>query len=362
MIKNLIENIESIFDKKNNTKTENYEIQKITNKFSNTKKPIYKLVVGGVEVSRNNDLIVKYKCVCCELSSSITLNLFIRKLNQNIVRCGLCKNKDEEKRENHREFYKSGEFKIKKEITKPSLKSLIEESNKFWETQDEDFRDVYFRKHLTLEEFERIRDKIISINHDKIIDISKFEYIPHFKISNQSLFNPKLVIVNDNVVENISYIKFKCENCDNNFLRKDLFTEKNKYKILCSDCSFCNKTFKIRNMKNCDGVKVIYQSQFEKKFITYCNENKIVILNGDIINYVWKNKTLKYKIDFKIPSKKLLVELKDEHKWYKDEVKNGKAECKVEFAEKFAKNIGYKYELVFQNKYMDFISSYFNSS
>jgi hypothetical protein len=106
-------------------------------------------------------------------------------------------------------------------------------------------------------------------------------------------------------------------------------------------------------MKNILNDKVIYQSQFEKKFITYCNENNIVIKNGDTIEYKWKDKKLKYKIDFKIPDKKLLIELKDT----KREKLNGKQNSKIEAAKKYAVDINYRYEFVFQNEYMHFIKN-----
>ena len=222
---------------------------------------------------------------------------------------------------------------------------------------DEDFQNTYLLKYLSEEEFERIRYKIISVNNDKIKDLSKYKYVFNFKSNNQTIFNPQLVNFEENLLEKPVNIKFQCENCDNHFISRELYSQKNKYKILCKDCSFCNKTFKIRNMKNILNEKVIYQSQFEKKFITYCNENNIVIKNGDTIEYEWKDKKLKYKIDFKIPDKKLLIELKDKHIWYTREKLNEKQDSKIEAAKKYAVDIDYRYEFVFQNEYMHFIKN-----
>ena len=66
--------------------------------------------------------------------------------------------------------------------------------------------------------------------------------------------------------------------------------------------------------------------------------------------------TLKYH------QKKLLIELKDNHIWYKNEQKNGKAQAKYDAGIHLAKEIDYTYELVFVNKYMDFIKKYFKTN
>ena len=365
LINQYIHNISRIYDKKKEetSSLQNICVNKLVNKYSSTKVPIYKLVIDGKEISRNNNLVITYKCLNCNINNQITLNLFMRKINKNILCCNLCKNLMEEKRNKQSREMVNNKFasqnyvkekKVKQEI---KLENIHMESLKKWEEMDEDFQNTYLLKHLSEEEFERIRYKIISVNNDKIKDLSKYKYVFNFKSNNQTIFNPQLVNFEENLLEKPVNIKFQCENCDNHFISRDLYSQKNKYKILCKDCSFCNKTFKIRNMKNILNEKVIYQSQFEKKFITYCNENNIVIRNGDTIEYEWKDKKLKYKIDFKIPDKKLLIELKDKHIWYTREKLNGKQDSKIEAAKKYAVDIDYRYEFVFQNDYMHFIKN-----
>ncbi len=367
-----LNSITEIYDKKDKSKIkdiydDNIKIEKISSLYSNTKIPIYKMVINGKVISRNNSYVVTYKCQYCGINNSITLNLFTRKLNKNITKCNNCKNQDDSKRECHSKWMKENASNLRKKIfikekkNVKSIEDLIIESEEYWKNIDDDFKEAYTKKHLTENEYDRIKDKIISINNDKITDIINYKYIFNYKINNQTLFNPMIVNFDKKLIEKIVYIKFKCENCNSLFVNRDLYIQKNKYKILCKDCSFCNNTFKIRNLTNIKKEKVIYQSQFEKKFIIYCNENNILIQNGDKIKYNWNNKNLNYKIDFKIPEKKYLIELKDDHIWYKKEKINGKNEAKINAAKKFASNIGYEYFIIFPKNYMNFRKKLENS-
>ena len=367
-----LNSITEIYDKKNKSKIkdiydDNIKIEKISSLYSNTKIPIYKMVINGKVISRNNSYVVTYKCQYCDINNSITLNLFTRKLNRNITKCNNCKNQDDNKRECHSKWMKENASNLRKKIfikekkNVKSIEDLIIESEEYWKNIDDDFKEAYTKKHLTENEYDRIKDKIVSINNDKITDIMNYKYIFNYKINNQTLFNPMIINFDKKLIEKIVYIKFKCENCNSLFVNRDLYIQKNKYKILCKDCSFCNNTFKIRNLTNIKKEKVIYQSQFEKKFIIYCNENNILIQNGDKIKYNWNNKNLNYKIDFKIPEKKYLIELKDDHIWYKKEKINGKNEAKINAAKKFASNIGYEYFIIFPKNYMNFRKKLENS-
>lgn len=362
-----ISSILEIHDKKTGEqiKIHSLDIQKIVHKYSNTKKPIYKLVLNGKVISRNNKLVVLYKCHQCPMNNFITLNIFMRKINKDAsTGCYHCANVNMSKCAAQSifmtgKYHASRDYKpIIKEKTTKNVIDVIEESNRLYEQQDDDFKNAYLRKHLDLSEFERIKDKIISINHGKITNLDDYTYVFNYRVYNQTLFNPMLVNVKKNIAEKIIYIKFRCEHCDGIFINRDLWIQKNKYKILCQTCNFTNKTFKIRSMKNIHGEKVTYQRQLEKKFIVFCNDNNIVIQNGDVVNYTWHGKELKYIIDFKLPQQKLWVELKDNHVWHKEQVKSGKFAAKVDAAKEWALELGFTYHVVFQKEYMNFIKSH----
>lgn len=83
-------------------------------------------------------------------------------------------------------------------------------------------------------------------------------------------------------------------------------------------------------MKN--GNQIIVNSSFEEKFITICEDMNINIKRGPIIKYFWNKINKLYFIDFEIEKNniKYLVELKGTHKWYYEELNNGKLNAKTE--------------------------------
>ena len=101
-------NIIHIRDKNKNviTSKDRCSIKKITSIYSNTKTPIFKLIIDDTPISRNNTYTVKYKCQTCNCEKEITLNLYIRKINKNVIHCDTCKNKDEDKCKKQSEFMK----------------------------------------------------------------------------------------------------------------------------------------------------------------------------------------------------------------------------------------------------------------
>ena len=356
------DSIIEIWDKKTDEKINNDEIKvlKVINKYSNTKKPIYKFFIREKEISRNNSFVVKYKCISCKIINTITLNLFLRKIHKKILNCNICKNSDENKRLEQSllmlKKYNSDIQYVRKEKVKIksfNLNELIELSKKKWEEMDEDFKEKYYLKHLSLDEFDRIKDKIISINNDKIMNLDSFRYIPNFILFNQTQFNPVLINESENRYEKIIYIKYKCENCSNFFVNRDLYIQKNRIKIFCKDCNFTNKTFKIRKLK-IDDIDINYQSNYEKHFIIWCKEKKIKISNGPTIKYLWNLKEHNYRIDFTLPDQKYLIELKDNHIWQKKDLNSGKFDAKKQSAEIYAKNIGFRYLVIFPKNMTEF--------
>jgi hypothetical protein len=65
----------------------------------------------------------------------------------------------------------------------------------------------------------------------------------------------------------------------------------------------------------------------ELNFINWCNNNAIIVKNGPALPYVFQGIERKYKVDFMI--KDLLIEIKDNHIWYKNDIKSGKHEAKL---------------------------------
>lgn len=335
---------------------ERCSIEKITSIYSNTKAPIYRLIIDSTPISRNNTFTVKYKCQTCSTEQEITLNLYMRKVNRKITCCDACKNREVTKCNNHREFMKqngtnviSGSY-IKEETVKVktlTVQKHLDKSLIDWQEEEEDFKEKYFLYHLSEIDFERFRSKIISINNDKFRDISEWNYFPMYRIYNQTRYTPMLIHKTDNIVEKPLYLKFKCDNCDDLFIHRDLEVIKNQYKLLCKSCSFTNKIFCLRKYKCKDGSSIMWQSIPERRFIEWCENLNITIKNGPNIEYIFNNNTHTYRVDFELPKYNILIEMKDNHCWHKQQVESGKFGAKENSAIEWCKKNNYTYHVVF---------------
>jgi hypothetical protein len=77
----------------------------------------------------------------------------------------------------------------------------------------------------------------------------------------------------------------------------------------------------------------MYQSKLEMKFINLCESLNIVINNGPNIKYNFENKERIYRVDFIL--KDLLIEIKDDHIWHKNELESGKFNAKMNAVKKY---------------------------
>lgn len=336
--------------------SDKYKIDMISSKYSNTKLPIPKLILNNKPISRNNNLLVTFKCQSCNIGREITLNLFIRRIQHQSKTCSLCCNKEETKCSKHSEFIKNNFDKIRSDdyisTREIKLKSLpidekINISNTEWNNEDDEFKKLYFLQNLNEDEFDKIKNKILGINNKKITDLTEWTYFPYFRIYNQTKYTPMLINLSKTLIEKPSYITFKCELCDNEFTHRDLYIVKNKIKIYCKDCSLTNRTFRIRKFKLKNGNSIVWQSLPEKRFIEWCETNNISIQNGPKIKYNFEEKEHIYKVDFELPDKKIYVEIKDNHCWYKEQVKNGKQPAKELALKEYSEKNLYTYLIIF---------------
>jgi hypothetical protein len=246
-------------------------------------------------------------------------------------------NKDEVKRLNHSQYLSTLENKDTKRLLNtqqplpqlPQCLSLREqktESDVLFDEYDDDFKDTYYSYHLTDEDYKRVSKNIISLQNGKY-KIEDLEYWAVFKTNNQMLFSSVFYDKANDLIIKANQPILRCENCGNDWRAKTLEKFKNCHKILCSSCTLCNKTFKIRTTKNCVNDSILYQSKLELNFINWCNNNSIIVKNGPTIPSVFQGIERKYKVDFRIND--LLIEIKDNHIWYKNDIKSGKNDAKI---------------------------------
>ena len=217
-----------------------------------------------------------------------------------------------------------------------SLREQKAESDRIFEEYDDDFKDNYYTYHLTNEDYERISKNIISLQNGKY-KIEDLEYWSVFKTNNQMLFSSVFYDNANNLVIKANQPIMRCDNCGNDWRAKTLEKYKNCHKILCPACAaclLCNRTYKIRTTKNCVKDIILYQSKLELNFINWCNNNSIIVKNGPVLPYVFLDVARKYKVDFMIKcgasgDADILIEIKDNHIWYRNDIKSGKHEAKL---------------------------------
>jgi hypothetical protein len=328
------------------------QIEKHLSKSSNTKSPIYRVFIDDQLIKKHNHYIAHYVCSSCDRTNIVALNNIIRKMNRGVDKCNTCKNLDLDKRQQQSLFMKDHnpqhESKAQEVHIEPPPKRLydkLQEDATHFDAMDDTFKEQYFRKHMTSDEFILILPKIMSFQHDKYMDLSKFVYYPAVKIPNQAQFHPYLYDTVRDTLEKIIYVRYKCDSCGDVFENRDLCVQKNKLKVLCCNCNFTNNVFKIRPYTNCNGEKVLYQSKHQLNFIKKCNDINLKVVNGPYVTYEHDGKQRKYKVDFAIPSLRLLIECKDNHHWHKDNLNTGKWQEK----ERAALN------LVHSGEYVEFI-------
>jgi len=282
----------------------------------------------------------------------------MRKINNNNKYCNLCKNKDKDKIEKQIEFMKENAHKIingikfKEEKIKKTINDMIINSCNNWENESDEYKTKYELIYITDNEFTLIKDKIKSINNDMIILNDDWKYMYNYICHNQQKYNPVFINIKNNCVVKPYYIKFNCENCGEDFITKDISTHKNRIKILCKNCSFCNRVFKIK-IATILGNKIKYNSNYEKRFIDWCSDNNLKIKNGPVIEYIWKDKKHKYYVDFEIIDKNIILEFKDNHIWHQQQTENGKFDQKNKYTNEWCKKNNYIFKIIFPKNLSD---------
>lgn len=326
----------------------NIKIVEVVNKYSSVKKPTIKIQVDDKLCKRYDRLT--YSCPMCNSSSSILVGRFLTKKSKY---CYKCKEDNEEKRKKQSEFIIKSYANFNKVTSKEKEEKIdiIELSKNLFEKESEDFKKEYFNRNLTVEEFNKIKENIKSINGVNVLN-KNIIYYPIIKVNNQMKYSSKVFIDEFILFTNC---EFCCEICGDDFKGRNLKKKLNT--ILCPSCNFSNTVFKFKSTLNINGEKVVYQSKPELKLINTLNKNNILIKNGPKINYNFKGDEKIYKVDFEIPSLRQLIEIKGNHIWHKEQLESGKWEAKELSAKKWCDVRNYIYKLIFDlDNYINDIS------
>jgi len=359
----IIDNIISIEDGIKEIVIDMLQLEFSTNKYSAKKNSIWHLILNNKNISKRDKFYFKYNCVTCKASHMVATTQMLRKINKGSIHCDFCKNKESEKCQVQSLFMKtiqSSDYKPDPKVD-IKIKSLLEIKddciNKF-ESLDDDFKNNYFSYHLTDDDYKRISKNIKSFQNGKYTDINDIEYWATYNSMNQMNFTSVLYSRKNNIVLKAHQPILVCDNCNMEWRAKSIEKFKNCLKIMCKDCSFVSKTFKIRKFNNINNELILYQSKLELKFINWCNNNNILLKNGPKIPYNFENKERTYRVDFMID--KLLIEIKDNllhnHIWHKNDIKSGKWAAKELAVNNLIKKGEYnKYYLITPLNWMDMI-------
>jgi hypothetical protein len=319
----------------------NIKIVEVVSKYSSVKKPTSKIEVDDKICKRGDRLT--YCCPMCNSDSTILVGRFLSKKSKY---CYKCKENNEEKRKKQSEFIIKSYADFNKVVSLKNKNTeeidIIKLSEKLFESESQEFKTDYFKRNLTIDEFDKIRENIKSVNGVDILN-KKIEYYPHIKVNNQVKYSSKIFVDNEFVL--FTNCEFCCEICGDDFKGRNLKKKINK--ILCPSCNFSNKVFKFKSTPNIKGEKVVYQSNPELKLINFLNDNNILIKNGPKIEYIFKGNKKIYKVDFEIPIFKHLIEIKGNHIWHKEQVDSGKWEAKESSAIRWCNLNSYSYKLIF---------------
>ena len=302
------------------------EIKFESSKYSSTKENIWHVFINDIKLKKSSEYLIGYKCLTCNQENIVNTTQYLRKIRECKNNCFLCcniSNYNNNKLLNDKlPNDKLPIIKYKKSFIKINEDSIIE-----FDTFPDLYKNSYLLSHLTIEDYNRIKKNIISFCNGKLCDINNYEFWSIYKVNNQMKFSSVMYDKINNVIFKANQPILKCDNCQNNWRCKSLEQFKNSYKILCANCKFCNRIFKIRPTKNINNKPLIYQSKLELKFIDWCASNNIVVNNGPNIDYIFNNKNHKYRVDFQIND--ILIEIKDYHIWHNNQVKSGVWDIKL---------------------------------
>lgn len=343
MLEGLEKRVLRIIDENgNNIQYECCEIKPYKHKYSSADKASPTLFIDGIPVTGKKKTC-KYKVeFVCECGNTSTTLLF-KYLNKTKMTCLHCR-ENEEKTEWHKELFRLKRLGIVRG-NKEKPQQL-----KIFENESPEFKENYFKRNLTPEEFNRAKPYIYSIN-GVVLENKKVEFIIADSCNNGKRYSQSVVI--DGIKHKLTDVCLKCPLCGQIFhITRQLKERVISNNFDCKECYLVNNTFKVRKYSD----SLTYQSKPELTFIEMCKANGIEITNGDKVEYVFDGKKHKYSIDFYLPQKRMQVEIKGDHVWHKNQIKSGKWKAKETAAIEYCKSKNQKFVLLFSNNFNEFFN------
>ena len=324
---------EIIFNKK--------EIKYHLFKYSSTHKEKPTIFLDDTPISSKNKYKIMYKCDCGAINK-ILLEKFVLKTKLTCKKCA----ETEDKRKWHGEVIRKihrGESYVKRKSTK------LREYD--FKSESESFKEDFYKKHLTYEEFSKCVKYIYSIN-DIVLENKEVLFIEHDNGVNFKKYR-QMVIIDGKKIP-FQKIKLKCPLCGNIFsISRPIKNRIEKNNFDCKCCFFNNKVFNKKKYEN----GLTYQSNFELQFIELCKKHNIEIIDGIKVQYYFNGVKREYYTDFLLPKLGLVIELKDNHIWHRKQIESGKWKEKENAAITYCQKNNLQYVLLFPEDIDNFIKN-----
>lgn len=333
LIKDLEKSIKKVFEDEIEIHFNELKIDYFKHKNSSKNEPSLTLFIDNEPLTGKRKYKVEYECSCGRLNK-IYLSKFLKKER---LRCQHCI-EDEEKIMWHKLY-----FEKKRNGEERGSKNVLNKTIYDFENESDNFKNEYFKKHLTFEEFEEFKPYIYSVKNI-IIENTNFKLLIAEKCTNHNKYCQKILLENGETLS-LQDICLRCKTCGKVFHIRRLPKEKiNNNNFSCKYCSLANCSFEVKKY-NDEGL--LYQSGLELFFIKECEKRNIKIKNGIEIPYYFKGINRTYLTDFYLPDYKLIIELKDNHIWHKKQVESGKWQYKENAALEYCKNNNTIFKLLF---------------
>lgn len=324
----------------NEIKFNNLEVKCVKSQFSKVFSNI--LFIDNIPCTSNKrHYKITYKCRCGNIKT-ILLRKFLLKTKLKCCKCNQLS-----------EFGGIGHNNPNRPKTIQIQKRQLNFDN-----ETKEFKESYFIKHLTPNEFKIWLPKIYQINDIIITDNirKKIIYLPHEQCNNQSKYTDMILL--DNKKISIHDVYLKCEICGKiQRVHTNNLKNKNINFIKCKQCALSNTTFPIQKYLN---TNLTYHSSIEKEFLDICFNKNIEVENGLKIQYEWNGKSHKYISDFYLPKYRIIIELKSNNIFYRQQKASGKLDAKNNGAIKYAKENNMKFVFLFDNEIQNFFDTLLN--
>jgi hypothetical protein len=300
----LICNIEKAWDKKTGEELDLTCVKFEKRREDDLKPEVYRFIHNDTVYNRKNNVVMRYRCITCDRVNMCALNNVVQRVNRGYVWCKTCK-----------DFVDSPD---------QSMQDKIALDRKEFALMPEDSQAAYWSRYLTLEEFNKFKPFILSLQKERITNLTGYEYIECASMNGgRHNFMPYLYHGDNEAFERIIDLRLQCEQCGDEFLGKDLKRHKGKSRMLCLACT-ANMPFCIKDKphENIAGATVHHKTRYEAKFLRFCNKHDMEVNNGIDLVYPWLHHQIQYRVPYFIKQIGLLVDIKDNHQWRSEDGMN----------------------------------------